>query len=428
MPATPSMHRALPPRFFPGRTGPLASLFALGATLVSGCSDTSSPPCDLAAALTADECAIAHDLELPADLPPARGNAFGDDPGAAQLGFAMFYDARFSSNQMIRCASCHLPERDFHDGKPTATGGLAPLPRNTPTLFQSARMTWLFWDGRAESLWAQALIPLENPAEMNLSRLELAHRIAKTYADVYTSTFGPLPPLDDLARFPEKGSPGDPAWASMTPADQAAVDALAANVGKAFDAYERKLATGPAPLDRYLAGDAAALTASQERGLATFLRAGCATCHSGPLLTDESFSNLGLPTLEGASPDPGREGGLAFLAADPFNSQGAHWDGARPAPPPAATPADLGAFRTPTLRDVARSAPYGHDGRFATLLECLDFHLAGGGRGDPDALGTVDARLIPQTLTASEKDDLLEFLDALNGDYPLPPWNNWPDK
>jgi cytochrome c peroxidase len=403
-----------------------AWLALVGALAATGC-HSEAPACALVPELDAGECAAVQALLLPPDLPPARGNAHGDDPGAAQLGFAIFYDARFSSNQNLRCATCHPPERRFQDGIPTAKG-LGPLPRNTPTLLNAARYTWLFWDGRADSIWAQALTPLENPAEMGFTRLALAHRIAMSYRASYEAVFGPLPALDDLARFPESGAPGDPAFDQMAPADREEVNRLTANVGKAFEAYQRKLATGPAPLDRFLAGDPAALTAAQRRGLIVFVRAGCIGCHAGPLLSDQQFHDLGVPTLPGATPDRGRAEGLERLAADPFNAQGPYRDGPRPEPPSTPTPADVGAFRTQSLRNVARSAPYGHDGRFATLREMVDFHLAGGGRGAPGVLGTVDALLQRRALLTADEDDLLSLFDALNGSLPLPPWNDWPDR
>lgn len=401
----------------------LALLGALAATACRG----EAPACALVPELDAAECAAVQALSLPPELPPARGNAHGDDPGAAQLGFAIFYDARFSSNQNIRCASCHPPERRFQDGLPTAQG-IGPLPRNTPTLLDAARYTSLFWDGRADSIWAQAITPLENPAEMGFTRLALAHRIAASYRASYEAAFGPLPALDDPARFPTSGKPGDPAFDQMTEADREEVNRLVANVGKALEAYQRKLAAGPAKLDRFLAGDTTALTAAQRRGLIVFVRAGCIGCHAGPLLSDQGFHNLGLPTPPGATPDRGRADGLALLAADPFNAQGLYWDGPRPEPPASPAPVDVGAFRTQSLRNVALSAPYGHDGRFATLREMVDFHLAGGGRGDPGALGTVDAMLKRRALSTADEDDLLSLFDALNGSPPLPPWNDWPDR
>lgn len=408
---------------------PLWRLGTLLSVVLGGCA-TPGPVaevCDLDPGLDMAECAVVHAMEQPAALPPSRGNAMGDDPGAAQLGFAMFYDARFSSNQNVRCATCHMPERDFQDGRPTAQG-IGPVPRNTPALFDAARLKWQFWDGRADSLWSQALFPLESPVEMGLTRLGVAHRIAKTYGVRYEGVFGALPALEDEVRFPPLGGPGDAAWEGMDEADREAVNQVAANVGKAFEAYQRKLVTGRAPFDRFLAGETGELTAPQVRGLVVYVRAGCADCHSGPLLSDETFSDLGLPTLPGVPVDRGRIDGVPVLLANPFNAQGPYWDGTRPEPTPPATEADTGAFRTPTLRNVALSAPYGHDGRFATLQEIVDFHLRGGGRGDPGLIGTVDVRLQPRSLTSGEMDDLMVFLEALNGDYPPPPWNDWPDK
>lgn len=399
---------------------------ALMAMLIAGCSSSEVAECDLSPELSAQECDTAHGLLL-GELPAARGNAVGDDPGAAQLGFAMFYDARFSSNQNVRCATCHQPERRFGDGMPTSTG-LATLARNAPTLLNAARYSTLHWDGRADSVWSQALLPLQSPLEMDYSLLELAHRINKSYSDKYQTVFGALPPLAQSVRFPEAGGPGEPAWDNMEEADREAILQLAANVGKAFEAYERKLVSGPAPLDDFLGGDKTALSLAEQRGLVVFLRAGCADCHGGPLLSDEGFHNLGQEPKEGQSPDLGRGSSLAALAADPFSSQGAYWDGPRPEPPPAATDADIGAFRTPSLRNVALSAPYGHDGRFATLRDVVDFHLQGGGKGALGAVGTVDAQLRAVTLSASSEDDLLAFLGSLTGEPPAPPWNNWPDK
>jgi cytochrome c peroxidase len=400
-----------------------AALAALG---VCSCRPA-PPPCDLVPELDADGCAAIHALALPAELAPAPGNAKGDDSGAAELGFAIFYDARFSSNQGIRCATCHPPERRFQDGIPTAIG-LGALSRNTPTILNAARLRWQFWDGRADSVWSQALFPLENPEEMNFTRLEIAHRVAQSYRGSYEGVFGPLPALDDTARFPPRGAPGDPAFDGMAEADRDAVNRVAADVGKALEAYERKLAAGRAPLDRFLGGDGAALTEAQRRGLVVFVRAGCIACHAGPMLGGETFQDLGLPTPEGRPPDRGRSDGLVVLLANPFSSAGPYWDGPRPEPPAPPAAADVGAFRAPSLRNVTLSAPYGHDGRFTTPREVVDFHLQGGGRGDPRALGTIDARLVPRALSAADEDDLVSFFDALTGDYPLPPWNNWPDR
>ena len=382
------------------------------AILIAGlaaCGNAAAPatvttPCDLDPTLDDAECAAVHAMALSATLPPARGNAKGDDPDAAGLGFAMFFDARLSKGEAVRCATCHEPEKKFGDGQPTSTG-LARVTRNAPTILNAARMSPSFWDGRADSVWSQPLFAFENPLEMDFTRLELAHAVALRYADSYTKVFGPLPALDDASRFPARGKPGDAAWENMTEADRDAIDLVAANVGKAFEAYERKLAAGPAAFDRFLAGDATALDADQRAGLVAFAKDGCASCHSGPMLSDEKFHALGVPAWPGDPFDVGREGAYAVLAASPFTASGAYWDGPKENVALSASPRDHGAFRTPSLRNVTLSAPYAHNGRYATLADAIDAH------------GTIDP---------GDRDRIVTFLGALEGAYPLPPWNDWP--
>ena len=405
------------------RAGVLASAVA-----VAACgSNASAPACDLDPSLDGAACNAIKSLELPAQLPPSAGNAKGDDPKAASFGFAAFFDARFSRSNEVRCATCHVPENHFADGK-AVSQGLAEVTRNSPTALNAARMSTIFWDGRADSIWSQPLFAFENPKEMGYTRLEIAHRVAQSYKDKYEPTFGPLPPLDDATRFPAAGKPGDPAYDAMGAPDREAVDRVVANVGKALEAYVRKLAAGRSKLDRYLAkeGD---LLAEEKRGLAVFARAGCLDCHNGPLLSDERFHNLGVPAWPGTAPDRGRADAVAILRANPFNGQGAYWDGPRPSAPADPAPADLGAFRTPSLRNLAYTAPYMHNGRFASLREVVDFHLAGGASDQSAYVGEVDPLLVRRDLSDGERDDLVAFLSgALTGDYPAPPWNDWPQR
>jgi len=379
------------------------ALLALVLASCGGASGTPPPTCDLDPAIPSDACAALHAMALP-PLPPARGNAKGDDEGAASLGFAIFFDARFSSGQSVRCATCHAPEDAFGDAKPTSAG-LARLTRNAPTLLNAARMRWVFWDGRADSVWSQPLFPFESPLEMGFTRLELAHAIASLYAQSYESVFGPLPPLDDATRFPARGKPGDAAWEGMAAADREAIDLVAANVGKALEAYLRKLAAGSSAFDRFLAGDGAAMTADQRAGLVAFAAHGCTSCHGGPLFSDQRFHALGVQAWPGDPVDVGRQDAYPILAASPFTASGPFWDGPKEAVTLSASPNDAGAFRTPSLRNVTHSAPYGHNGRFATLADAIDAH------------GAIDP---------GERDRIVQFLGALDGDYPLPPWNDWP--
>jgi cytochrome c peroxidase len=400
---------------------PLLAAFAA----CSGGAGAPPPACDLDPALTTAECATAHGMALPDALPPARGNAKGDDTDAAMLGFAVFFDARFSKGEAVRCATCHTPEKRFADGKPTSTG-LARLTRHSPTLFNAARMQVPFWDGRTDATWSQPLFAFENPAEMDFTRLELAHAIATLDAPAYEKVFGALPALDDAARFPARGRPGDPAWEGMNDDDRGAVNRVAANVGKALEAYARKLAAGPSRVDRFLGGDATALDTEERAGLVVFVKSGCADCHGGPLLSDQKFHALRVPAWPGDPVDVGRAGAYVTLAASPFNAQGPFWDGPKEPVPTAPSAGDLGAFRTPSLRNLTKAGPWGHNGRFATMDDAVTFHATGGTEGDPAAVGTRDPLLRSTALSDVDRGRLVRFLGALDGAYPRPPWNDWP--
>lgn len=370
-------------------------------------------PCD---GLSAARCEQVRALAMPASLPPARGNAHADDPSAAELGFRIFFDSRFSSNLEVRCATCHAPEKAFADGLAVSSTTLGTVTRNAPTAFNAAAGTWMMWDGRADSVWSQALIPLENPAEMGFTRLGIAHRIALSYQALYEAAFGPLPDLSDPARFPAAGKPGDAAFDAMAPEDQDAVNRIAANVGKAMEAYQRKLFARESKLDAFLGGDGGALTGGERQGLAVLANAGCLECHGGPYLTDDGFHRLGVP---GA--DRGRAAGLEALAASELRLDGKYSDDPSAfQPPPSPSAADEGAFKTPSLRNLARTAPYGHDGSFAALEDVVDFHLQGGGSG-------ADPLLQPRALSGGDRAALLELLRSLEGADPGRPWDYWPE-
>ena len=393
---------------------------ALGAC-VPGAATQDGASCSLGLALDEPGCAVLAAMVRPDALPPSPGNAHADDLAAATLGHQLFFDARFSSNNNVRCATCHQPERAFGDRLATAKG-LGAGSRNSPTTLDAGWLRWPFWDGRTDSVWSQPLLALEGAAEMGTTRLAVAHRIARSYASMYEVVFGPLPALDDEVRFPATGKPGDAAWAAMTDADRDAIDRVFANAGKALEAYERRLVTGPSRFDRFLAGEPV-LDGAEQRGAAVFVRAGCVHCHAGPALADARFHNLG---LAGDPGDPrGRARGLELLLASEFSAGGRYADGPPPADfPPALAPGDLGAFATPSLRNVASTAPYGHDGRWASLEDAIDAHLSGGGTPD---VGVVDPLLVPVELGAEDRAALVAFLGALTGTPPPIPWRNWPN-
>src|SRR3954452_11183416 len=174
---------------------------------------------------------------LPA-LPPDPSNKVADDECAVSLGQQLFFDTRLSVNGKVACASCHLPEQEFQDGKPLGQG-VGTTARRTMPIAGTAYSPWLFWDGRKDSQWAQALGPLESPVEHGGSRPQYAHLIDQVYRAEYEALFGPLPKRSNLARFPAAAGPvSDPvtraAWEQMTPADREAVTRIYANIGKAI--------------------------------------------------------------------------------------------------------------------------------------------------------------------------------------------------
>ena len=361
--------------------------------------------------------------------PPADpSNAVADRADAAALGRQLFFDTRLSKNGQVACATCHAPERQFQDGTPVGRG-IASGQRRTMPVPGAAHAPWLFWDGRKDSLWSQALGPLEDAAEHGSNRVQALRVLQAHYRRSYEAVFGPLPAADGLPAHASPVGSADErrAWAAMSEARRDGVNRAFANLGKAIAAYERTLAWGPSRFDRHaaavLANDAAgqqALDAAEQRGLRLFIGRGqCATCHNGPLFSDQHFHNTGVPPRDPARPDRGRAPAVATVQADPFNCLGRYSD----APAEAcgelrfiadADPALEGAFRTPGLRNVALRPPYMHAGQFATLEEVVA-HYA---RSPRAAVGHSELghhERPPIRLTAAEQRDLVAFLRSLSG-------------
>ncbi|RPJ24913.1 MAG: methylamine utilization protein, partial [Chloroflexi bacterium] len=186
-------------------------------------------------------------------LPADPSNKYADLPEATALGQRLFFDTRFSSNGKVACATCHLPDRIFQDGTPLAHG-VGTTNRRTMTIVGTAYSPWLFWDGRKDSQWAQALGPLESPVEHGGNRTLYAHLVSEFYADEYTSLFGPLP---DLSHLPRNAGPVADAeaaanWEKMSVEDRKAVTRIYTNMGKAIAAYERLLIPGESRFDQYV--------------------------------------------------------------------------------------------------------------------------------------------------------------------------------
>ena len=373
-------------------------------------------------------------------VPADPTNRFADDGRAAELGQRLFFDPRLSSNGEVSCATCHAPEQNFTDGRPVAEG-LGRGTRKAPTLVNSAYMRWLFWDGRADSLWAQAIEPLENPLEMGGNRLAIAHLVQgdATLRGAYTELFGPLPPLQESGRFPaharpvpdEPDHPHQQAWSGMMETDRQAVDAVLVNLAKSIAAYERLLVRGDAPFDRYVAsleeadGAEHGFSDAARRGLGLFVgRADCISCHAGPNFSDSEFHATGAPPgTHGDAEDPGRYAGAERLALSPWTAAGEHSDetagrAARRVSRLRRGSETWGEFRTPSLRNLKGRAPYMHAGQFPDLESVVRFYSTLDG-----AVGRSHHQeriLEPLQLTETEIDDLPAFLESLEG-RPLPP-------
>ncbi len=344
------------------RKGGARAVFLLSACLsIAGCSLRDAPP----EPWTAEQVRALRSLwigELGA-VPNEPTNAVANDAEAVRLGYRLFFDTRLSGNGGVACSSCHQPERRFTDGNAKAIG-LGMSKRNAPSIIATAYSPWLYWDGRRDSLWSQALTPIEDPNEHGTDRQQVVELVATdpVYNRQYEVVFG-------------------------APADLSSPDAITrgfTNVGKAIAAYERILLPGPSRFDRYVEAvladnaerQAELFSADEIRGLQLFIgRAACTQCHNGPLLTNNEFHNTGTISFPGDAPDKGRIAGVSQVLADAFNCRGAFSD----AGPDDCFELDfvrsgpelIGAFRTPSLRNLAGTEPYMHKGQLKTLRDVL---------------------------------------------------------
>jgi len=366
-----------------------------------------------------------------ADVPRDPTNVFFENPEAARLGQRLFFDGGLSKDGTVSCATCHVAGKGLADGH--ALPERFPVDRNVPSLWNVAYNRWFFWDGRADSLWSQALKPLENPREQGGTRLGIVRRVVETPAlrAGYEKVFGPAPDLSDRRRFPPAGSPvalppGGPlhaAWMSMAEADRAQVDRAFANVGKAIAAYERNLVSRRSKFDVFVegmkSGDAtkmAALSPEARKGLKLFVgRANCRLCHSGPNFSDGEFHNIGVPPLRGGM-TADRFAAIDEVRNDPFNSRGAFSDdralGAEKLDYLVKLQDSWGQVKTPTLRNVARTAPYMHQGQFGSLEEVLGYYSTL--KGMVQAGHSERFILTPLMLTSGEIVSLTAFLESLS--------------
>ncbi|HLG57330.1 MAG TPA: cytochrome c peroxidase [Vicinamibacterales bacterium] len=274
-------------------------------------------------------------------------------PAREQLGRTLFFDPRLSGSEWISCATCHNPGLSWGDGLPRAIGhGMHQLGRRTPTILNLAWAPALFWDGRAESLEEQALGPIAAAGEMNLRLTDMVQRLKSIcgYRDLF-----------------ERAYPREP----ISPE----------TVAKAIATFERGVVSTQAPFDRWIDGDATAISSAAQRGFVLFNeKARCSVCHTGWRLTDDGFYDIGV-----AGMDVGRGKLTPGMVLTRY------------------------AFKTPTLRNVARRAPYLHDGSAATLEAVVDLYDRGGATRRP----SLSAEIKPLDLTSAEKSALVAFLLTL---------------
>jgi cytochrome c peroxidase len=409
----------------------LALAGVLAAALASAAVASQSPS-SAAARWTAQEQALLRSLSLASlgPLPADPSNRHADDSAAARLGHRLFFDTRLSGTGTVSCASCHMPARDFQDGRPLGEG-VGTTARRTMPVAATAYSPWQFWDGRADSQWAQALGPLESAVEHGGTRTQYALVVAAHYREAYEAVFGPLPALEGL---PEDAGPvADPAraaaWRRIPAARQEDVSRVYANIGKAIAAYERRIRLAPSRFDRYVEAElagrahtpASALSRDEEAGLRLFIgKARCVTCHNGALLTDNYFHNTGVPlpsiTLP---PDSGRATGARQAVAGEFSCTSRYSD---------AGPEDceelrfavtegpelVRAYKTPSLRNVAGRAPYMHAGQIASLAEVVAHY----DRAPAAPFG--QSELVPLRLSATERRQIEAFLHTLTGPLVAP--------
>lgn len=327
----------------------------------------------------------AVEIQVPKGLPPLTPNAVvpAANPMTAakiELGKQLYFDPRVSVNGTVSCATCHNPEKGWTDNLPTTIGiGGAANGRNSPTVLNTVYSKVMFWDGRAPSLEAQAQGPVQAATEMGgQTHQQIIERLRQIsgYRDQFMKVFGTDVTMDGFA--------------------------------KAVAAFERTALSGNSKYDKYITGEMNALSESAKRGMILFglrldfedefqpegvvlKKANCSSCHIGVNFSDDQFHNLGV----GADKD----GKLADLGRWNAEAVGAK------------NPASIGAFKTPILRDITRTAPYMHDGSEATLETVVEYYNRG---GNPNPYLSKDIK--PLNLSDQEKKDLVEFMKSLDGE------------
>lgn len=331
---------------------------------------------------------LAMSMRLPVDPSPSPSNRFADSPEAAELGRQLYFDTGLSKNGRNSCSTCHDPARGFSNGERVATMEGTGT-RNVPTVQSVAWQTWFFWDGRADSAWSQAIGPILNPLELANTPAGVRNHLLESPPPGFETLFGPIESMDERQ--------------------------VLVTIGKSLEAFERTLRPSPGGFDQFVeegfSGDG--LSVEQQRGMEVFFERGCTNCHNGPLFTDHAFHNIGAPPAHANESDDGRKSGAIAVLESEFNCRSGFSDSTvcdelrfldpdfEDAP---------GSFKTPTLRGVANTAPYFHNGSVNRLDEVVEFYDRMPGK---PLFGHRDLVLSPLGLSDDEAAALVSFLAAL---------------
>jgi len=367
------------------------------------------------------ELNILASLSLSKLQPPAsESNHYAFDKQAQEFGEQLFHDKGLSANNQFSCASCHQPNKYFTDGiaKAVAAG---QVNRNTPALHGAAWQSWFYWDGRRDSLWSQALTPIEAENEMASNRVALIRFIAthSDYRNSYESLFGTLPFSGSeeflaLAATPMGDQKQKRQWIELQPDQQNNINTVFSNIGKALAAYQHTLPPVETRFDTFVKeasmvknlSNIESLSKIELDGAMLFLnekKTQCLECHNGPLLSNGNFHNIATGNFTGQVLDFGREFGVQAAMLDEFNCQGRYSD---------AKPDEClhliyinrenfhkrGAFKTPSLRNITNTAPYFHDGRFTSLEQVVRYYA------NPPAWSRPDEHELRPGFTLTEKE------------------------
>jgi cytochrome c peroxidase len=351
----------------------------------------------------AEKRAILRHGPWPAPWAPDPTNRVSGNPEAIALGERLFFEPRLSPSGKVLCATCHAPFRGWQDARARAFGH-ADTDRNTQSLYDVRYNRWFGWDGAGDSLWAQSIRPMLDAREMGGSQ---AHAAALVRGDAelacrYEKAFGAPPPAAD--------------------------EAVLAGIGKALAAFQETIVSGRSPFDDFrdalARNDLASMKnypEAAQRGLRIFVgRGNCSACHFGPAFTNGEFHDTGVPFFIKGGVDSGRHGGIRKLEANPLNLLSRYNDepgrDGQPGPSSIKTRQialehrNFGEFKVPSLRNVARTAPYMHDGSLATLADVVRHYS----EVNPDRLHSDGESLIrPLRLSAGESSDLVAFLESL---------------